>query len=225
MSFIPYPNVPALPGVPNIPRNPLGAISVVNTVIGNTIARILRPAANPMPRWRFLTEKLRDAIEPDSVLAVHYGNTSNVSDYPIEGGAFRSYNKVQTPFTVTFTVAKGGSDAERQNFLITCNAMTIVTQKFNVLTPDYTYLSMTCVGAQFAKTNRNGASLAVVDLTFREIRNAPAAQYSEPDGKTPPIPAAQSNSTNAASPVSGGQTQTKSPSGYAAGVYNLSGVQ
>lgn len=228
MPLIPFPNVPALPGVPNIPRDPIGAAAAIITISSNFVARaqvqFLMAVALP-PAWGLVDEAGAAVLVPDTFQAFGQDDTSQLATYPIEQGSFGTYNKTDNPFVPRVLMTKGGSDAERYAFLEQVKDLRRGLDLLTLITPEGVYRNINLVAFNYTKTNRAGANLLHVDLIFNEVRLAPAAQYSEPDGETEPITEQQTNSVNAPSPIAGGQTQSTSPTGYAAGVYNLTGVQ
>jgi len=228
MPFIPFPNVPALPGVPNIPRNPFLAAETIITIGSNAFARaqvnFLMAVARP-PVYALIDESGAPVLLPDTFQAFANDDTSQLSNYPVEQGSFNTYNKVDNPFIPRVVMSKGGSDAERAAFFEQVLQLRRSTALLTLITPEAIFRNINLVAFNYSKTNRTGANMLHIEMIFNEVRLAPAAQYSEPDGETPPITGDQTDSVNAPSPISGGQTQTIAPTGYAAGVYNLSGVQ
>lgn len=220
MALIPFPNVPLLPGVPSIPRNPLDAVTTVIALGSNVAARFLITMA-PAAIWRIVyADGLKDAIVPDNFISVDYSNRQSISNFPIEKGSFSTYNKVATPYQVRVLISKGGSDSVRQKFAIACDGLATSQDIFNIATPDYVYFRAACVGVEFSKTNRSGATLLIAALTFEEVRLIPSARFNEPK----PVKPEETKSVNAPSPVADGQVRTYVP-GSSNGTYTETTVQ
>ena len=49
----------------------------------------------------------------DNVLSMEFRQDFKISNYPVEQGAFATYNKVQQPMEVKFRFSTGGSSAKR----------------------------------------------------------------------------------------------------------------
>jgi hypothetical protein len=204
MSFIDFPNVPNVPGVPAIARSitvptpqalEVGAVGALTDLLGFTA-----------PVWGVFDQSGNKALNPDSFLAFEYKNSSRVSDYPQEQGAFASYNKVATPFDVRVRMSIGSDLAARTDFLATCDTMLKSTDLFNVVTPEATYVNVTLDNYDYRREQKNGATLITVELSFVEIRITATAQFSSGASSTP-LAADQVQSPSAADPVSDGQVQ------------------
>src|SRR6185312_15922270 len=113
---------------------------------------------NPLPTdWKILDANTSaPVIVPDTVPRFEYRGEARVSDYPVEQGAFASYNKVQVPFEIRMTmvcsglnlVQKGAQAVRdavglsigqnlmlRTDFLDTLDYMRLTTDLFVIVTP------------------------------------------------------------------------------------------
>ncbi len=172
---------------------------------------------NPLPAdWLILSSDGSPAIVPDTVPRFEYRGESRVADYPLEQGAFASYNKVQVPYDIRMVMVCAGANyiqagaqalknilnigvgqnmMSRQDFISTLDYMRDTTDLFTIVTPDKTYPSTSLVHYDFRKESNDGAVMLKVEAWFREIRVTGNATYS------------LSNSPSAASPQNLGTVQ------------------
>jgi hypothetical protein len=174
--LIPFPNVPNVPGVPAIIRSAnfptpeiaeVGALGALTDLLGFTA-----------PIWGVFDQDGNKVLNPDSFLSMDFKNSSRVSDYPQEQGAFASYNKVVTPYDVRVRMAIGADQASREAFLAQCDAMLKSIDLFNVVTPEATYLNATLENYDYRRETKNGATMLTVDLWFLEVRFTATAEFS-----------------------------------------------
>ena len=93
-----------------------------------------------------------------------------VSDFPVEQGAFATYNKVNRPNTVKVKLAVTDMPTRRHAFLIALDAVLKSTRLFNVVTQDATYLNVTLEDYSYARTKIGGWGKVVAELAFLEVR-------------------------------------------------------
>ena len=124
-----FPMVPNVPGVPQLARNASNSVidaahsivGVIDSLTGdfNQLTQD-GPGVSSMsdaPRWGLFDSGGGLVITPDSFLGVEAAKDYRDATYPIEEGKFGSYNKVEIPFVGKVTYGKGGSDADRTQFL------------------------------------------------------------------------------------------------------------
>jgi hypothetical protein len=195
MAFIPkpqFPNVPKLPGVPQLVRSlqfPAGPPPIVGAAIA--LGRLWQSLFT-QPLWAIYKQAEEQPTEtdegvetvtvvadrtpvvvPDSFLAFSYRNEYSVSDYPVQRGAFMSYNKVANPFEAAVRLSKGGSLQERKAFLESLDAIVGTLDLYDILTPEKTYIGVNVLRWELARQGVKGAYFfAEVDVYFREIRQS-----------------------------------------------------
>ena len=152
-------------------------------------------------------------INPDTVSRFEYRGETRISDYPVEQGAFASYNRVLTPFDIRMTMVCSGLNLVQQgiraigldigqqpmqkaDFLDTLDYMRETTDLFDIVTPDRVYESVSLTHYDYRRETTNGATMLIVEAWFQEIRVTGSASYTS------------SNSPSAATPVSNGSVQT-----------------
>ena len=137
-------------------------------------------------------------IAADTVTSLDYKQEWAISDFPVEEGAFESYDKVALPFDARVRFASGGSAANREALLASIASIAGTTEVFDVVTPEAVYISATVSHYNYTRTARRGLGLLSVDVWLLQIiQNGNTGQNTaQPDG---------------ASQVNGGPVQTTIP--------------
>lgn len=212
MSLISFPDVPNVPGVPALNRSALTVLLGASSVVRLADAFGL-PLGIAKPIWGIFDKSGNEVLFPDSFLGIEYKNGSRVSDYPVEKGSFASYNKVDTPWDIRIRMAVGSSVEARSAFLSTIDSRMLHTvELFDIVTPEFVYISGTLDNVDYRRDSKNGVSLLTVELMFTEVRETGGQQFSAADNGAAPIPASDTQSVSGASPISDGQVQTSSVS-------------
>src|SRR6266852_3939160 len=187
------PLVPNVPGVPFLSSySPATSLVILAADLVTSLVGILAP------RWGIFLGGI-PIIDADSVVSFEYKQEWTVSDFPLEQGAFQSYDKVQVPFDVRVRYATGGSEVDRLLFLDSIEAVAGTLQLFDVVTPEAIYTSMNITHWDYRRTSVNGVGLLVVDIWLIEVRVTATTQFSN------------TQNPSGASPQSGGLVQTESP--------------
>ena len=186
----------------------LAAVGEAGSILG---VDILNPLASD---WMIADAKTSaKIIVPDTVPRFEFRGDRRISDYPVEQGAFASYNKVATPYEIRMTmVCSGGlvqqvesaiqnalglgsGYMQKSDFIDTLDYMLDTTDLFTIVTPDKAYTNANLEHYDYKRETRNGATMLIIEAWFREIRVTASATYS--DGG--PV---NSNSPGAADPTS-----------------------
>lgn len=192
MALIPkalFPNVPKLPGVPQLNRStlfPAGPPPVVGAAVAlgrlwqalfaQPVWGIFRAEAPTTPsedgvETVTVVAERKPVVKPDNILEFGYRNEFSVSDYPVQDGAFASYDKVNNPFEIVLRLSKGGSERERKAFLDSIYEIAGDLLLYDIVTPEKTYLNVNVLRFEVLRRGPRGAAmLSEVDLYFREIR-------------------------------------------------------
>lgn len=191
----PFPNVPNLPGVPQV-RRAAGALAATVAPVLGTAAAIgaLWRALFTRPVWGVYKQEpetetqdgietvtvvgdQRPVVSADSVLDFGYENESDLANYPVQDGSYASYNEVNLPPEISVRLSKGGSEADRTEFLNQIHGLFATLQLYKIITPERTYSRVRPLRFEMTRRERKGAYfLTEVDLYFREIRTV-TAQY------------------------------------------------
>lgn len=170
LSIPPYPNVPNVLGVPELIRKAAPVTDAIGYInhIDNALERMLAIAA--VETWGVFDKNGDDALSPDSFVGIEYRNGSRLADYPMEQGAFETYNKVANPFDACVVMAMGGTVETRNDFLTTIEALCASLDLFTITTPEKSYPSVNLERFDYRREQRNGSHMIVVSLYFREVR-------------------------------------------------------
>lgn len=172
-----FPNVPDLPGVPPLQRKITSAAIAGGALY---VKDVFKLASGP-PAWGVFDSQGKLFLEPDSFLGIRYRNQNQISDYPVEEGAFATYNKVQTPFDAMVSLAKGGTRPDRVKFLKNVEAMFADINLYQLITPELTYPDVSVEDYDYERRTRNGAHMIVAHIHFKQVRILPnPGQYAQP---------------------------------------------
>jgi hypothetical protein len=169
-----FPDVPIFPGVPPVFRR---AQAFGDVAVALLRQDALAGASGARVTWGIFDSDGRLALEPDSIAALEPSREFRVSDYPVEQGAFRSYNKVALPAETRVTMTKGGTDADREAFLRELDALVQSIELYNVITPDGSFLNRNLVRYDYRRTAERGATLLTVELQLTEIRLSASSSF------------------------------------------------
>lgn len=220
--FIPFPNVPAYPGVPALTRPIQVAVAenVPLSIALGTVENLLISALQQTPQWGIydqfgnrlgvnsndtssgggltatLLSQLTGSSPPvESTLGVDFSRESRLSSFPIEGGGFATYNKVQMPANPIVTLALQGNINDRTAFLEAIDAAAISTDLYSVVTPEIVYVNYNIERYSVSRRGSRGATLLIVDIYLEEVREVQAS-FATAQIVAPQDPASTSQETN-----------------------------
>jgi len=133
-------------------------------------------------------------ITPDTVTRFEFKGSRNISDYPVEQGAFATYNKVKEPYEIRMVMIcaglnyaqsafdalglnLGASYMDKSDFIDTLEYMLDTTDVFSIVTPERTYENANLIRMDYRREAREGATMLIVDMTFEEVRQVSSALY------------------------------------------------
>lgn len=131
----------------------------------------------------------------------------NITNAPQEGGAFMSYNRVQSPYRVIMTVSAGGTASNRALLERQIEAVAGSLQLYTVLTPEGPIAGLSLIGYGYRR-HAEDVGLLMVSLLFEQVRPA-----GDPTFSTTSVPG---NSTGAAAPAFSTGTAITNPTAAAA---------
>jgi hypothetical protein len=125
-------------------------------------------------------------VDVDTIASVDYSNESRVSSFPVEEGAFASYNKVTTPYSVHLEMVVGGDRLRLSNFLDKLEQLLNDTQNlYSVVTPERTYLNSTVKRFSYKRKASHGQDMIAALVELYEVRVV-SPQYSSVAIALPP---------------------------------------
>lgn len=164
------PIVPNVPGVPSLSSYATGAIALL---VSDAVSFALSAA---IPRWGIFRNGVA-VIASTNTISFEMRQDFPISDYPVEKGAFQSYNKVQLPGDIRVSVSRGGSETERQQFLKSIDAVINTTDLYDVVTPEQVYTNYNFSHRDVRRAAKGGVGLITVDLWLTEIRESSTASF------------------------------------------------
>jgi hypothetical protein len=188
------PFVPLVPGVP--PLTSYAPFTSVGLLVTDALAFLSSLFGPP---WGIFLGGI-SIINADSVVTFEYRQDLSVSDYPVEEGAFETYDKVETPFEARFRFSAGGSEADRFALLQSIADIIDDVTLLDVVTPEQVYPNVTLFHYDYRRTATNGVGLLQVDVWCREVRVTTTTGFSN------------TQSPGGANPQGGGNVQPSTPS-------------
>lgn len=156
------PNVPNAPGVPALVNNDPPPAP---TLEGDNVSDF-STASN---RWGIYRNGV-SVIDFDTVLSTDYRIDWAIADFPLEGGKFESYDKVDLPFNARVRFASGGSEEKRRALINSVRAIAGDLEFYQVNTPDDVYASCNVQHFDYRRTSTNGAGMIIIEVWLQEIR-------------------------------------------------------
>lgn len=198
-----FPVVPIAPGVPPVLRNPNFVPAVVSLLVADAVQALLGLLS---PQWGIFQNGVR-VLTPDTVATFGYRQGWNVSDYPLEQGAFESYDKVATPYESRVRMATGGNAGERGAFLTEVQAIANSLLLYDIVTPERVFSSANVTRFEMVRSPREGLGILVVDIFLVEMRITATQQFSN----TKDASGASPQSAGLATPTTPTTQQLKAP--------------
>lgn len=158
----------SIPGLPSLPAAIADLFTTVELITSDGPGV---PSASSSSQWGIFSNG-NPVVVADNVLSMEFKQEFRISNYPVEGGAFASYNKVQMPFEVRFRFSTGGNTSKRSAMLNSIGAVIGDINLYDVVTPDATYLNGNFTHQDYRRTAQEGAGLLSVDVSMQEVRSA-----------------------------------------------------
>lgn len=195
------PNVPRVPGVPSLssytPNTTALAVADILTAVSALFPVTWGIFANGQPvitPANIITQSLPVTLGTLSAVASFLGvpnvvpvsgstvefefaGDTPISSYPQEEGAFQSYDKVIMPYDIRLKIACGGSNAQRQGFFSTLEALRTTTSLVDVVTPEGTFRDVNCKHVDYTRRSDRGVDLIVANVSFEQVRFETSSAY------------------------------------------------
>jgi len=126
-------------------------------------------------------------VTADTVAAFEYRQEWVLSDFPVEGGAFRSYDKVFTPFDARFRFVAGGSEANRAALLASVQAIAGNLTLYDAASPEAIYIGCNIKHFDYRRTSTRGVGLIEIDVWLEQVMVTSSSQNNtaQPSGASP----------------------------------------
>jgi hypothetical protein len=196
--FVFVPNVLGVPPVNFAPASLLAAaVGTITQLFADTTSQFSSVFS---PQWGiFDVDTGFPVVTAESVVGFEFRNDWTVSDYPVEGGVFQSYDKVTLPFVAKVRFSAGSTAALRQNLLNSIASAAAVVPGaqpvYSVITPEFTYLQAVITHYDYQRTSQQGVGLLVVDVWLTQV--VPTAES--------PMTASTVQNPSSATSLQGGQ--------------------
>lgn len=177
------------------------------------VESVTSTAVRGQPEWGIFKSG-QSVIQADNVVGFDYRKDWTISDYPIEEGAFESYDKVELPFDARVRFSCGGSLDTRTDFLKSIQDIAGDLELYDVVTPTKTYQSCNITHVDYRQTAQNGVGLMVVEVYLQEIRDTATASFSQTasaDNGTPTQTKTPAPKSPSAQPAKNGGTKQAQP--------------
>lgn len=108
----------------------------------------------------------------DSFYSFQMTSDSNVSQYPIEGGSFRYWNKDDTPSELEVTLVKSGLTlpGEKKKFVKTLQQYVGQPRLVDISTTSQSYIGYTINKMQFTNMPDDCSDILMINLSLTEVR-------------------------------------------------------
>ena len=153
--------VPNAPGVPALLTGFSASVVIPDLLTADLVFGF---GTNPGPVWGVFGPNGSPVISADTVLSLDYKQEWVIADYPLEQGAFETYDKVATPFEARVRFVSGGSEANRSMLLSSIAAIAGDRNLYDVVTPEAIYPSCNIQHYDYRRTSTNGVGLIAVDV-------------------------------------------------------------
>lgn len=154
---------------------------------GGLLSRDLAALGILSPQWGIFDGNGRSVVNFDTVVTFEYKNEWTIADYPLERGAFESYDKVASPYSARFVFASGGGLSNRTALLRTLDTISGDLKIYDVITPEFTYTNANIVHVDYSRQPQ-GVGLLKVAVWLAEVRittDATLSATAQPSGADP----------------------------------------
>lgn len=156
----------------------------------------------------YATGTSNPVIQPDSFSTLEFRGEATSANYPLEQGAFASYNKVKLPFSMRLQLVCDNHNMSRTDFLRQLEYMRLSTDLYDIASPDGFYRGVTLLRYDYKRTSRSGVTMITAEAVFEQVNDSGTASYSASQTANPVV---SSNSPSAASPKNIGTATTAQP--------------
>lgn len=227
LTAVPLPSawdVPVATGVPTVAARVIeGAEAVASVTAGTLLEDYL--VSDAASHWGIFDSSGNRVLTAARVVSLDGQSKYQISDAPMEDGAFTSYNKVTTPRSYRVLVVCDGSEAGsggltdlvsmyslgtlgnaltgagdmyvRKDFLDTLEELEQDTNLYSVATPEKVYRNANIIGSRWSRSSRGGITMPSVEIMLQELRLTATSSIS--NAHEPQGQATQTNGTVQAS--------------------------
>lgn len=163
------PNVPKVPGVPTLSSYGVSAIALL---VADAVSILLGNANT----WSIFLDG-EPAFDFQSFVSLGYRKDFVIATYPVEGGGFMSYDKVEMPAEIHLRITSGGTEQDRQALISAIDAEAASTNLYDIVTPENVYSSYTIEQVSYQRSATNGLGMIIADIALMEVRLSAPVQF------------------------------------------------
>lgn len=160
-------NVPDVDGVPAVAFAPGSGGDIILAAADAPEVAFL--AGGLGPQWGIFRGGV-PVVVCDTIVGFDHKADWAVADFPIERGAFESYDKVAIPFDVRLVFTAGGSAAKRAALLASLKTVVGDLNLYDAVTPETVYPNVNFIHLDYRRSAQQGVGLLTVSVWCQEIR-------------------------------------------------------
>lgn len=129
----------------------------------------------PVGIYAILDAKTNQQVfDYDTFVQLKVSAKTKVGTFPVENGAFVSYNKASAPYDLKVEIAVSDLADRRHQLIVDLDREKAGVRLFNITSADATYLNYTLEGYSLSFTRKGGWGIVVASLEFVEVREVSA---------------------------------------------------
>lgn len=163
-------------------------------------------------QWGIFDSSGAPVVVADNVVTVEARQEWAISNYPLEGGAFESYDKVYIPFDARVRFSRGGSEQRRQELIDSIDAIAGDLKFYDVVTPEHVWESANIIHQSISRAAKDGLGLVKMDVWLEQVKADATAEFSTAQTPSGAAPIKSPKDPNATSKKNDGQLQLAPPS-------------
>jgi hypothetical protein len=199
------PGLPPLPPSVNLSSFSIPSLSSFESAAAG--ASPLPQSQSQAPQWGVFDVNNNPAITAyDSMITFEYQTEMRMLSYPIEDGAFETYDKVKVPDHITIRFSCGQTQDMRSQLIAELQELRDNFDLYSVVTPTITFVSMSMSGFRY-RHDLASSNMIVVDCIFEQVVATASATYTTVGA----LDASNVTSPTSADPVSGGSVGLQVP--------------
>lgn len=167
------PNIPNVPGVPPLSSY---AANAVNLVVSATVANLIFGLTNL--QWGLYLDGA-PALDYNSTIDFEFTQDWIIADYPVEGGSFESYDKVQEPWDIKIKISSAGDPVSRAELITQLDVIGNSLSLYDFLTPEKFYQSCSVRHIDIRRTATNGVGMIIANIYLQQIRLSATTTYQD----------------------------------------------
>jgi hypothetical protein len=155
-------DIASLPGMPQLLLGTSADVAPI-ALVADSLSAL---AGFGVPVWGIYQNGVPVVIA-DTVADLGYTKAYAISDFPVEQGAFQTFDKVEQPFEARIRFVSGGSSAAREALIESVEAIIGDLEFYEVATPEKIYFNANIVREEYRRTT---GGLLTIEVSVQEIR-------------------------------------------------------